>query len=144
MRLAITDDTLAPCNDATVAAPRQRHPARVASTEGTSSPPEPDAAAAQLLTLTDNNILQAIKSFPAGSAGGLDGLRPQHLKDMTSTSTGIEGQRLIAKLTEFANLCLVGHVPLAVRPTFFGATLCALNKKCGGVRPIAVGSTFRM
>ena len=27
--------------------------------------------------------------------------------------------------------------------TFYGATLCALNKKGGGVRPIAVGNTFR-
>jgi len=35
-----------------------------------------------------------------------------------------------------------GRVPSVVRPIFNGASLCALNKKDGGVRPIAVGSTL--
>ena len=30
-----------------------------------------------------------------------------------------------------------------VKPFFFGTTLVALNKKSGGVRPIAVGCTLR-
>ena len=30
-----------------------------------------------------------------------------------------------------------------MRPFFFGASLVALKKKCGGVRPIAVGCTLR-
>jgi hypothetical protein len=85
----------------------------------------------------------AIKSLLAGSAGGLDGLRPQHLKDMTGPVMGIAGQRLIASLTEFCNICLAGQVPSAIRPILYGASLCALTKKGGGVRPIAVGSAFR-
>jgi len=62
---------------------------------------------------------------------------------MTSSITGNVGQRLIASLTAFANLCLEGRVPSVVRPILYGASLCALNKKDGGVRPIAVGSTLR-
>ena len=93
--------------------------------------------------LSANDIVEAIKSFQAGSAGGLDGLRPQHLKDMTSPYTGLAGERLVTTLTEFANMYLVGRVPPAVHRLFYGATLCALAKKGGGVRPIAVGSTFR-
>ncbi|GAU96967.1 hypothetical protein RvY_08331 [Ramazzottius varieornatus] len=34
--------------------------------------------------VTVEEILAAVKSFPNGSAGGVDGLRPQHLKDMLS------------------------------------------------------------
>jgi len=65
-------------------------------------------------------------------------MRPQHLKDMTSPITGIAGQRLIASLTAFANLCMEGRVPSVVRQILYGASLCALNKKDGGFRPIAV------
>ena len=32
---------------------------------------------------------------------------------------------------------------MQVRPFFFGASVIALNKKDGGVRPIAVGCTLR-
>ena len=34
-------------------------------------------------------------------------------------------------------------MPDEIRPTFFGARLIALNKKDGGIRPIAVGCTMR-
>jgi hypothetical protein len=84
-----------------------------------------------------------IKSFPAGSTEGLDGVRPQRLKDLTSPYTGIAGQRLTAILAILANMCLAGRIPLDVRPVFFGATLCALAKKGGGIQPIAIGSTLR-
>lgn len=87
--------------------------------------------------------MAAIKSFPPGSAGGPDGLRPQHIKDLTSASAGDAGQRLLGRLTDFANLCLAGRVPAAIQPVFCGASLCALNKKGGGIRPIAVGNTLR-
>ena len=141
VRLAASNDTLAPYDDVTVAALRQLHPPRAEST--TQPAPQHDVDDSLTLKLTENDISAAIKTFPAGSAGGLDGMRPQHLKDMTSPITGVAGQRLIASLTEFANLCLAGHVPPTVRPLFYGASLCALTKKCGGVRPIAVGSSLR-
>ena len=40
-------------------------------------------------------------------------------------------------------IVLEGKTPLTVRPTFLGASLIALNKKRGGVRPIAVGLSLR-
>ncbi len=36
-----------------------------------------------------------------------------------------------------------GKVNTAVVKILYGANLCALNKKDGGIRPIAVGSTLR-
>ena len=40
-------------------------------------------------------------------------------------------------------MVLSGRTPLSIHPYFFGANLCALEKKDGGVRPIAVGCTLR-
>eukprot|EP00731_Ephydatia_muelleri_P031243 Em0022g757a len=40
--------------------------------------------------VTSDEIVRAIQSFPCGSAGGTDGLRPQHLKDMVSLSAHSE------------------------------------------------------
>ena len=73
MRLAVSDDMMASFNEETVAALRQLHPTRVSSSSST----EPEVARVQALTLTESDIAVAIKSFPAGSAGGLDGLRPR-------------------------------------------------------------------
>ncbi len=38
---------------------------------------------------------------------------------------------------------LDGRTPEEVRPFFFGASLVALQKKCGGIRSIAVRCTLR-
>ena len=40
-------------------------------------------------------------------------------------------------------MALDGRIPECARPAFFGAALCALRKKDGGLRPIAVGSVYR-
>ena len=51
--------------------------------------------------------------------------------------------KLLTTLTDFVNAILRGEVPDFAVSTFFGATLCALTKKDGGIRPIAVGNTLR-
>ena len=81
----------------------------------------------------------AVRSFTPGSAGGIDGLKPQHLKDLLF----LQGSSLEDSLTAFVNLVLAGGVPGPVRPSFFGATLIPFTKKGGGIRPIAVGLTLR-
>ena len=50
---------------------------------------------------------------------------------------------IITALTAFVNLMLAGHCPDDVAPTFFGGRLIALNKKSGGIRPIAIGFILR-
>ena len=52
-------------------------------------------------------------------------------------------QHDITSLTKFVEPRLSGDVPNEIRPVFCGASLCALNKKGGGKRPIAVGCTLR-
>jgi len=51
--------------------------------------------------------------------------------------------RLLCRLMEFINLCLAGRVPIDVQPVLCGTAICALNKKDGGILPIAVSSPLR-
>ena len=65
------------------------------------------------------------------------------MKDLTSTSAGHGGKELVRVLTSFTQHVLDGKVPPSIQPVFLGATLIALKKKEGGLRPIAVGQTLR-
>ena len=53
------------------------------------------------------------------------------------------GTTLCETLADFTNFALAGLIPPPVRPLIFGATLTALSKEGGGLRPIAVGLTLR-
>ena len=90
-----------------------------------------------------DEVAKAIRPFLVGSAGGPDGLRPQYLKDLISPSSEGGGHALLSALASFLSLVLSGRTPLTIRPYFFGANLCALEKKDVGVRPITVGCTLR-
>ena len=81
-------------------------------------------------------------SFPCGSTGGPNGLRPQHLKDMIGPSGGGAADNLVWSLAAFATLFLSGGVLVSIRPSFFGTNMAALQKKDGGIHPIAVGCTL--
>ena len=80
---------------------------------------------------------------PNGSSVGLDGISPQILKDLNAKSNGQTGFNFLRALTKLVNVILEGKVPFQLRSYFFGAELIALKKPDGGLRPIAVGNTFR-
>ena len=140
VRLACSGDSIAEVNNATIGALRSKHPAAHPDTSLPSAPKEEALEAA--LEVSEREVSQAIRSFPRGSAGGPDGLRPQHLVDMTSMSAGAGGSYCCV-LTTFTNFLLTGEVHVEIRPLLFGASLVALNKKDGGVRPVAVSCTLR-
>jgi hypothetical protein len=94
-------------------------------------------------SVTSLEVTKAIASFPNGSAGGLDAIRRQHLKDLTSDVLGQNKVNLTTSLTNLGTLLLNGEVPSSICPILYGANLCALKKKDGGIRPIPVGSTIR-
>ena len=132
-----SDDTLVPNNSETLEKLRERHPA---APEGISLPPAPENDADHI-PVTKDAVKKAILSFPAGSAGGPDGLKPGHLKNLIGAAEA--GNRLLESITKLVNFVLKNKIPEDIRPIFFGANLCALSKKDGGIRPIAVGTTFR-
>jgi hypothetical protein len=70
------------------------------------------------LIVNEQNVREAINSFLAGSSPGLDGMRPQYLKDIISLSAGEAGQQgtksfnktvqfFIVWLTSFRNLSFI-------------------------------------
>ena len=134
VRLACSD-TFVELNAETLSALQQKHPN---PHPDSSIPPSPPP---RILEVPIEEIVKAIKSFPNGSAGGPDGLRPQHLKDMTNSFEG-GGHSLLLALSSFIRLVLAGKTPPSIRPFFFGANRIPLQKKDGGVRPIAVGCTL--
>ena len=139
VRLACGSDCIAEHSPETLAILKQKHPD---PHPDSSFIPEPDSGLFSI-TITEEDVRRAISSFPNGSAGGPDGLRPQHLKDLTGPSASEGGVLLLRALTSLVILILKGGTPVQIRPFFFGAKLVALRKKLGGVRPIAVGCTLR-
>jgi hypothetical protein len=82
-----------------------------------------------------------MRSFPMGSSGGPDGLRPQHVLELLSDHDA--GQGLLKATTALTNLLLSGTCPQEIRPILFGGTLFALKKSSGGLRPIVIGYLWR-
>ena len=94
--------------------------------------------------LSKDDIKWGLRSFKKGAAGGPDGLRPQHLLDMTGQALGETGNRLLETLVDFLNLCVLpGKVNEKTQATFYSGNLTALLKPDGSVRPIVAGLVFR-
>jgi hypothetical protein len=139
VKILSSDDKIAPFDDETFLTLRSKH-GSLASFQSFPNPPENDHLA---LIVNESNILKSINSFPCGSAPGIDGMRPQFLKDMVSFSAGEAGGRALAAITRQCNFIFTGKINKDVLPIFYGASLCALLQKHGGIRPIAIGSVFR-
>ena len=92
------------------------------------------------LQVSPEDVLRNLKTFPAVSSSGSDGLTAQHLSDLLA---GALDEQFKTNLTDFVNVVLQGDLPTEAREILFGGRLIALQKKDGGVRPIAVGYTLR-
>ena len=134
IRLLSSRDTLAPATHANLTSLRALHPSAPLNRRAapiTSSVP---------LHVTLQAVLEAITSFPHGSAGGPDGLRPQHLKDLLDGVRGNVGSEsvdggtsgggprpianpLLEAITDLVNLLLSGEVPQFVRASLFGGSI---------------------
>ena len=92
------------------------------------------------LQVSDEDVRLAISSFPPGSAGGLDSILPQHLKDLIGND---EDQSLLPNITKLINVMLDGSLPDSIAKIIHGGNLIALTKKSGGIRPITIGYVYR-
>jgi hypothetical protein len=138
VRLASSSESFAPEDEHTLQILREKHP----PAHSESALP-PFLHHEDTITIVSSVVRKAIYSFPAGSAGGPDGLRPQHLKDILLNAADELKGEFMSALTSFVNLVADSRVPPFARPFFFGASLIGLNKRDGGVRPIAIGCTLR-
>ncbi len=83
----------------------------------------------------------AVSRFPPGSAAGPSGLRPSHLKECLRRS-GMESC-VVQGLSAFTQAAAAGSLPHFLQQILCASSLIPLNKKDGGVRPIAIGDTLR-
>ena len=56
---------------------------------------------------------------------------------------GAADEKLKNAITDFVNILLEGNLPVADSQIIFGGRLIALQKKDGGIRPLAIGYTLR-
>ena len=129
---ALEKEGLAPVDDKTFEALKQKHPE---APRNVLVPAQGPAT-----RVTSEVVFEQIKTFPVGSAGGYDGLRPQHVFEAAKTA---QNREPIDALTSFVNWLLAGHLPDDVSVYFAGAPLLACSKKDGGIRPSAIGHTIR-
>jgi len=138
IRLICSEDKPALDTPETLAALRLKHPPAPVDRR---TPCDPNSSERFIaLQVSKEEVAKAISSFPAGSAGGPDGITPQHLKDVVAF--GVD-DNIGQHLTDLVNLLLKGGLPEEVNDIIYGANLLALSKKDGGIRPIAVGYTWR-
>ena len=140
VRLLTSGDEIVLTTDDNVEKLASKHPAAPSDLD---LPPCPDDSLERPADATEADVMAAISAFNPGSSAGLDGLRPAHLKDLTGRSAGEAGIRLLAALTSLVNTVAMGRLPECARDAFYSASLTALRKGDGGLRPIAVGSVYR-
>ena len=92
------------------------------------------------LKLTPEKISKSLDEFTLGTACGFSALRLEHLLQCREADT--TGQFLVV-LADLCQLLAEGRVGLDIQPFLGGASLSALVKKCGGIRPVAVGEIIR-
>ena len=129
MRLAASDDKIAPFSAGNYQKLLSKHPQRAKF--AATNPDNLDS-----LFVTEFDLYKAM-SFPNGSTAGPDKKVPQIFKYLLSKSNGSAGLNFLKSLTRLVNLIEDGKIPKRLRPFFFGAKLIALIKIDGGLRRIA-------
>lgn len=104
--------------------------------------PESPSKSQSLPEITSAEVHAAVLSFPAGSSGGMFGLKPLHLKDVLGQLKHEHENDLCRSLASLKNLMVDGKVPEEVLPALYEATLTEIEKN-RGIRPIACGNVFR-
>ena len=105
-------------------------------------PVPPELASAQPMAdrIKEQSVSTALRAFAKGSSPGPSGLRAQHLLDATARP---EQSAALQALTDVVNVLAQGRAPRELAPHLAGATLVALEKEGGDVRPIAIGEVLR-
>ena len=131
---ALLSQGLCPQTPATTQALQSLHPAQ--------APPRvPQPAALPLAPeLVPDGVARALRSFPLDTAPGPSGLRVQHLREACAAGST---EAFLQQLCGVVNILAQGQACDSVAPSLAGASLVALPKHNGGVRPIAVGEILR-
>jgi hypothetical protein len=92
------------------------------------------------LVIPEILVKRMVNTFPAGSSPGPMGLRGEHLRCCLRSHLQ---KNFLETLTRFVNALIAGNINPLLSPYLAGANLCALEKKGGGIRPLACGNALR-
>ena len=121
IRLAASDDSVAPYDNNTYEKLQSKHPPR--------SPNHAQQNVEDSLITFEPIVAKAINSFPSGSSGGPSLLVPQLYEDLIAKSNGSVGNEFLQKLTSVLNIVLEGKVPVGLRPFSLVLNLSVFGKK---------------
>lgn len=108
IRILSSDDTIAPFKVETYLKLLEKHPEPKMQLI-LKDPPQQTIA-----PVLEPEVTKAVFRFANGSGGGIDGLRPQHLKDMLFKENGEQANKLIRALRTFSEELLNGKAPPSV------------------------------
>ena len=95
------------------------------------------------ISFDHEDVMRAIRSFPAGTAAGGSGFRAQHLVDALAVPGVAPKDSFLTPLAKVCSLLANGQVAASAAPWISSAPIYPLKKKEGGIRPIAVGEVLR-
>ena len=100
-------------------------------------------AKANAFQFNQASVSSQIESFSKLTAAGPSKINSEHLLHAVNCGAPYQAKHAIISLTKFIDLASRGQLPDFVAPILCSATLNALKKLKGGVRPIAVGEVIR-
>jgi hypothetical protein len=106
IRLLSSSDVFAANNSDTFAQLEGKHP----PPSRTLNLPELPNENVDYLSVSEDNVFKVIISFPNASSAGLDGIRPQHLKNLIGKSSRDASQRLLSEITRLCNFMFSGKI----------------------------------
>jgi hypothetical protein len=129
---ALSPSTPSAIDDTSFKALLEKHPK--------ASPVVTGPAAPIPLIVSVEIVKKMVLSFPSGSGPGPMGLRAEHIRPCFKLNLQTN---LLESLTQFVNELIAGRVNPSIAPHLAGASLYALEKKGGGIRPLACGNLLR-
>jgi hypothetical protein len=129
---ALYPSTPSPIDDASFNALLEKHPKADPVITRPLIPPS--------LFVSEEVVKNVVFSFPSGSGPGPMGLRAEHIRPCFKFNLQTN---LLQTLTQFVNDLIAGRVNPVIAPSLAGASLYALEKKLGGIRPLACGNLLR-
>ncbi|KAG5862603.1 hypothetical protein JTB14_025812 [Gonioctena quinquepunctata] len=113
IRILTSEDELAPFDQNSLISRREKHPPMRTDPNFPSFDSKEEKLEFDQPT-TVNQVEKAIKSFSCGSSAGLDGITPQHLKDLINDKNGEYGTQLLNSLAKLVDIMCRGSVPQEV------------------------------
>ena len=89
-------------------------------------------------------VFNQIEAFPNLSADGSSKIYPELLLHAVNCAASDQPKQAITNITKLVNLASRGQLPVSVAPVFCSASLTALKKLKGGVRPTVMGELLQL